>query len=116
MSTRSRWSSRAPPAASQVQITSDLSKDSRRGTPYWVSVSVTSSGGIPGGSVSVSDGSQNCTAALSGGKGKCKLTPSTPGVYTVAAHYLGDGNFSASQVEAGHTVVGKIYLPAVLKQ
>ena len=54
------------------------------------------------GNVTVSDGSQTCTAAV--GAGTCNLTSTTPGAKTITATYAGDTNYIGSSGTASHTV------------
>ncbi len=55
------------------------------------------------GNVTVSDGSQSCTAAVSAGT--CNLTSTTAGAKTITATYAGDANYNGSTAAgAAHTV------------
>jgi CSLREA domain-containing protein len=77
------------------------------GQPYNVawSVSVTSPGaGSPTGTVTASDGTDSCTAAI--GLGQCALTSTTSGAKNITATYNGDNDFNASppSVSVPHTV------------
>ena len=64
------------------------------GEPYSVPHAVSSAGGTPTGSVTVSDGtaSNTCTVA----DASCSLISATLGVKTLSVSYLGDGNFAPS--------------------
>lgn len=68
------------------------------------SVSVVSPGsGTPGGTVTVSGGSQSCTASVS--TGSCPLTFTSAGTKSISAHYNGDANYAAStSATVDHTV------------
>ncbi|MEO7509706.1 MAG: FG-GAP-like repeat-containing protein, partial [Pyrinomonadaceae bacterium] len=77
------------------------------GQPYNVawSVTVTLPGaGTPTGTVTASDGTDSCTAAI--GLGQCALTSTTSGAKNITATYNGDSDFNASppSVSAPHTV------------
>ncbi|HQR35406.1 MAG TPA: Ig-like domain repeat protein, partial [Blastocatellia bacterium] len=80
------------------------------GQAYAVNWSVTvNSPGAVGvaltGNVTVSDGSQTCTAAVSAGT--CNLTSATTGAKTITATYAGDANYNTSTSSgAPHTVSG----------
>ncbi len=71
------------------------------GTPYSVSASVTVTApgaGTPGGSITVSDGTDNCVITLPAPS--CNLTSTTTGAKTLTATYDGDASFNGS-VSAG---------------
>jgi hypothetical protein len=57
-------------------------------------------GGVPSGSVNVSDGlggtGDACTITLFAGSGSCQLTPSAPGVVPVNLAYTGDEDFNSA--------------------
>src|SRR5207249_1325377 len=55
---------------------------------------VTSTGGTPTGTVTVSDGIVSCAASVAAGT--CTLSPTTAGAKTLTASYAGDGNFAGS--------------------
>jgi hypothetical protein len=66
-----------------------------------VSVSVQSVA-APGGTVTVTNGSSSCTAALAGGTGSCSLTASAVGQNAFVVTYPGDGtNFNGSTGQGG---------------
>ncbi|MFZ1491252.1 MAG: hypothetical protein WAS51_15045, partial [Ilumatobacteraceae bacterium] len=74
----------------------------------WVTSPVAPSTGAPTGLVTVSDGTDTCTAAV--GAGTCSLVSTTTGVKTITANYPGDTNFTGSASSTGqpmvpHTVV-----------
>ena len=105
-----------PKDPSQTSITSNLTTATFAGQRYPVSVSVTSSGGTPTGTVSVSDGTSNCQIQLAGGTGSCNLTSLHPGSLTISAVYAGDATFAGSQTQVGHTVHYAIFLPLTQKR
>ena len=65
-----------------------------KGSSYMVSFAVSSDGGSPTGSVTVSDGTDSCSAPVSAGS--CQLTSTTAGLKTIKATYSGDSNFKGS--------------------
>ena len=71
--------------------------------PYLVNFSVPSTGITPTGQVTVSDGSNSCSAPVAAGS--CLLTSSTPGVKTITVTYSGDSHFSGSARTLAHTVI-----------
>ena len=92
-------------AATATAVTGDAPDPSSAGQAYVVSwsVSVTAPGaGSPSGNVTVSDGTDSCTASVAAGQ--CSLTSSTAGAKTLTATYAGDGNFTGSAGTAPHTV------------
>jgi hypothetical protein len=94
-----------PPSETSTTITSADPNPSTAGAAVTVQFTVTSSGGTPTGSVSVSDGSDSCVGDLSGGAGSCSLTPTTAGAKTLTAQYTpADGSFAASSGTLAHQV------------
>ncbi len=90
-------------AGTTTSITSDLPDPSVTGQPVTVNYTVTSGGGTPTGTVTVSDGTVSCNAPVA--TGSCALTFLTIGPKTITANYPGDANFSASaSAGAAHTV------------
>jgi len=90
-------------AATTTAISSDLPDPSVTGQPVVVNFSVTSGGGTPTGTVTVSDGTVSCNAAVA--TGNCALTFLTVGPKTITASYPGNTNFgSSSSAGAAHTV------------
>ena len=85
-------------------ITSDTPDPSVFGQNYTVSVSVTSGGGTPTGTVTISDGTNNCLAGLTGGTGSCVLPSTQVGPLTLTANYPATGAFHASSDTEPHTV------------
>jgi hypothetical protein len=78
-------------------IKSDLPDPSIVGQPVPVSFTVTpniSLTVIPPGNVTVSDGTDSCTASVSAGS--CSLTLTTVGTRSLTASYVGDSNFNSS--------------------
>src|SRR2546422_5432833 len=68
-----------------------------------VAFTVTSGGGTPTGSVTVTDGAATCNGTVAAGT--CTLTPTSSGSKTLTATYGGDANFAGStSVGASHTV------------
>jgi hypothetical protein len=92
-----------------VAITSDLSQGSAVNKPYLVSVSVTSTAGMPTGTVTVSDGKDACTFDLEN-ETSCPLTSTTAGEKTITATYSGDGNFEGGEDAADHQVWYQVIL------
>ncbi|MFZ5855964.1 MAG: beta strand repeat-containing protein [Chloroflexota bacterium] len=84
------------------------SVDSVTGQPVTVTYSVTGAFGntptAPTGNVTVSDGTDSCTASAAAGQ--CNVTFRTAGAKTIIATYAGDTNFNASpaSTSASHTV------------
>lgn len=101
----------APQFGTTTTITNTASLSSTPtsvGTSYavnWTVNAVEPAAGTPTGTVTVTDGSGFCTAAVSAGT--CNLTSTTPGLKTITASYAGEGNFAGS-TSAGtpHTVLG----------
>lgn len=86
------------------------------GQPINVAVQVTgqypgSGVAAPSGSVTVSDGTQSCEAALSGSNGvatgSCPLTEQAPRTYRLTAAYARDANYTASRATAVKVIVAK---------
>jgi hypothetical protein len=85
------------PAATQTTITTDLSSHTVTGQSYNVAFTVTvqaPGSGTPTGNVTVSDGSQMCSAMIA--VGHCTLISTTAGTKSVVAVYAGDGDFLTS--------------------
>ncbi|HET9294201.1 MAG TPA: Ig-like domain repeat protein [Gemmatimonadales bacterium] len=89
-------------AATTTAITSDSPDPSVVGEAVTVNFTVTSSGGTPTGTVTVSDGVDSCIGTVAAGT--CGLTLTTIGVGTLTATYAGDGNFTGSADTEPHTV------------
>ena len=92
-------------ALTATTITGDSPDPSLVGQNYLVTFTVipTTGSGTPTGNVTVSDGTDTCTATVA--VGSCILNSSTAGAKTLVATYAGDGNFGPS-TSAGepHTV------------
>jgi len=71
--------------------------------PYMVNFSVTAAGGTPTGQVTVSDGTNSCSAAVA--VGGCLLISNTPGTKTITVVYAGDSQFGGSSKTITHSVV-----------
>jgi LPXTG-site transpeptidase (sortase) family protein len=93
-------------ATTNTSITGDSPDPSTVGQAVAVnySVSVVSPGtGTPTGNVTVSDGTDSCTASVA--DGTCNIAFTTIGSHTLTAVYAGDtGNNSSSSSPVGHTV------------
>ncbi len=90
-------------AGTTTTIVSDTPDPSVAGVGFTVTFAVTSSGGTPTGTVSVTDGTVDCAASVA--VGSCVLTPTTAGAKTLTATYVGDANFAGStSVGEPHTV------------
>lgn len=81
-------------AATTTSITSDLSTPSVVGQPVTVAFQVTSGGGTPAGTVTVSDGVISCNATVA--VGNCPLTFTTAGPRSITATYAGNADFLTS--------------------
>jgi hypothetical protein len=71
--------------------------------PVVVQFTVTATQGVPGGTVTVSDGSVTCSGSV--GSGKCTLTPTSAGNKTLIATYASQSPFAGSVGTAPHQVV-----------
>ena len=92
-------------ASTATVITSDAPDPSSAGQGYVVqwAVSVVAPGaGTPTGNVTVSDGTDSCSAAVA--TGQCSLISTTAGAKTLTATYAGDANFVTSAGTTDHTV------------
>jgi hypothetical protein len=90
-------------ASTTTAITGDSPDPSAVGQAYTVSFTVTSAGGTPTGSVTVSDGTDQCVGTVAAGS--CSLTSTTSGAKSLVATYAGDANFAGSvSAGASHTV------------
>jgi hypothetical protein len=92
-------------ATTALTITADAADPSVVGQSYVVSwtVSVNTPGsGAPTGVVTVTDGANNCSAAVAAGA--CSLTSTITGTKTLTATYAGDANFTASSDTETHQV------------
>ena len=99
-------------AATSTRITNARSlfvKPTRVGEAFVVAVKVSTlkpGSGIPGGTVTITDGSATCTvASLSAvGTGSCSLTSTSAGWKTITARYHGSVDFLASTATVLHRV------------
>jgi len=93
-------------ADTTASIVSDTPDPTVTGQPYAVSftLSVNAPGsGTPTGTVTISDGTDSCTATLPATS--CNLTSTTVGSKTISVKYNGDANYNASPtVTTSHTV------------
>ncbi len=92
-------------ADSTTTITSDAPDPSILGQPVTVSFAVAAKSpatGTPTGNVTVSDGTNSCSAGLS--PGSCTLTLTAVGAKTLTATYAGDNNFNGSSATDPHQV------------
>lgn len=71
-------------------------------TVSWTVQAVAPGAGTPTGTVTVSDGTTSCSAAVS--VGSCALTGTTAGQPTLTASYSGDANFLSGSGATQHTV------------
>lgn len=84
-------------------ITADTPDPSVFGQNYAVNYTVVGGTGTPTGNVTVSDGTNNCTASVA--TGTCNLPSTSVGAKTLTATYAGDANFNGStSAGVGHTV------------
>jgi hypothetical protein len=92
-------------AASTTTITSDLPDPSVTGQLVTVQFSVVATppgSGTPGGTVTVSDGTNTCSASVS--QGSCQLALTSAGAQNLTATYGGDANFAGSSDDEPHQV------------
>jgi predicted secreted protein len=84
-------------ADTTTTITSIAPQPSGLSQPIEIKVQVDSNISTdPTGSVVVGSSSASCTAALTGGSGKCSLTLDQTGVHDLIAHYQGSSGFNTS--------------------
>lgn len=87
-------------AATVTTITADTPEPTVPGQPYTVSVTVTSQGGTPGGTVNVNDGAGAgagiCQVTLENGSGSCQLTSQFAGGRLLTACFVATPAFSGS--------------------
>ena len=84
-------------ANTTTTITADTPDPSNVNAAYTVTVAVAPvapGAGTPGGTITVSDGTDNCVITLPAPS--CNLTSTTTGAKTLTATYAGDANFSGS--------------------
>lgn len=95
------------PARTTTAITSDAPDPSAVGEtiPVTYSVTVNAPGaGTPGGSVTVTDGTDACVGSVA--QAACALTLTTAGAKTLTATYAGDADFQSSFGTEPHQVTG----------
>jgi hypothetical protein len=99
-----RASIQASRASTSTVIRSFSPQSSTALEPVTVAFTVSSSSGsgTPSGTVTVSDGSQTCSAPVS--QGSCTLTPTTAGNKTFTASYSGSGTFEPSSGKQTHPI------------
>ncbi|MDQ3138059.1 MAG: Ig-like domain-containing protein [Gemmatimonadota bacterium] len=87
-----------------TRITGDLPDPSAPGQVVAVSFTVSSDGGTPDGTVTITaaGGSETCSAPVSAGG--CALVLNATGNRTLTARYAGSGQFGASDDNEGHRV------------
>ncbi len=87
-----------------VAITSDAPDPSVVGQNVTINFSVTPPGaGTPTGTITVTDGTQSCSASVAAGA--CTIAFASPGARTLTAQYSGDAFFNAAtSAGASHTV------------
>jgi hypothetical protein len=98
------------PDTTKTDITSVTPAKPATGQLFTVTATVSADkpgSGTPTGQVVVSDGTQSCTAQLSGGAGSCQLSEPEALAYTLTAAYGGDANFSTSTSHDKSVTVAK---------
>jgi len=107
-------------AETTISLIEDQPDPSLVGQPISVTFGVTSTYGIPVGTVvvTVSNSLQSCADDLADGVGSCALTLDSQGTYTITASYDGDIAFAPSSGNATHLVVEslKVYIPLVRRE
>jgi len=91
-------------APTTITITGDAPDPSAPGEGVTVQFTVTSGAGTPTGSVTVQDGSDDCTGTLTNGQGSCVIELNTVGSRTLTASYGGATGFAASSTTEPHRV------------
>lgn len=103
-------------APTTTTITADTPDPSILGFAYTVDVTVSSTTGMPTGTVTVDDGAGNmCNINLVGGMGSCQINNTPVGLNTLTATYSGDTNFTTSDDTEGHTVAPAIGTITIIK-
>jgi N-acetylneuraminic acid mutarotase len=106
-------------ADTNTTITADNPDPSVLGQPITVTFTVSSSFGVPSGSVLVtaSNSLESCSGSLINGSGNCPLTINADGTYRLTATYSGDTNFNPSGDTEPHVVEPKkVFLPFSIRQ
>ncbi len=107
-STSAAESHQVDPAATTATITSDTPDPSVVGQTVTISFTVVVNApgsGTPAGNVTVSDGTQSCTATVTAGS--CAIPFNTAGARSLTATYAGNTNFSGSVSTAAPHQVNK---------
>src|SRR5207253_821742 len=92
-------------AATTTSITGHSPSPSGKGSPVLVTFSVSANApgsGTPAGTVTVSDGTTSCTAAVSAGQ--CSITLNTVGANMITATYGATPAYLSSSNTVSHTV------------
>ena len=95
----------AGPPHSVTKITGDSPDPSTPGQGFQVDVTVSGTGPIPTGTVTIIGADTGCIITLDGGIGNCEVFFFTTGKKTIKAFYSGDGTYDPSSASASHKVV-----------
>ncbi len=90
--------------ATTTTITADAPDPSTPGQTVAVSVTVSSGGTTPTGTVAITGADTNCIVTLVAGSGSCNVVFNTAGAKTLTATYNGDSLNLGSMDTEGHTV------------
>jgi N-acetylneuraminic acid mutarotase len=95
------------PITSTTTISSDNPDPSQINQPFTISYTVTATGEIPTGvvTVTVDNRQESCNGSLTDGKGTCQLALNTLGAYTLTATYGGNHILLGSSDTESHAVV-----------
>jgi N-acetylneuraminic acid mutarotase len=107
------------PISSILTIDSDNPDPSRLNQPFTVGYSVTATGEIPTGVVTVTVGSrpESCSGLLVNGLGSCQLAIDALGTYTLTATYGGNHILLGSSDTETHVVeLFKLFLPVMSRE
>jgi hypothetical protein len=106
-------------ANTTTSLFADMPDPSLAGQSISVTFEVTSTYGLPAGTVTVtaSDSLQSCSDELVAGQGGCEITLDAQGTYTITASYGGDVSFAPSSASTPHTVVDflDLFIPIILR-
>ena len=106
-------------AETTTSLLSHVPNPSLEGQPISITFEVTSTYGIPTGTVivAVSNSMQSCNDDLVDGMGSCMITLESQGAYTITAAYSGNTYFSPSQAVVSHQVADflKQFIPLILR-
>lgn len=96
----------AGPAATTTQINTHTPDPSVVGQPYTVSVTVSSAGATPTGTVSINDGAggASCQAPLNAGTASCQLSSTSAGARLLTACLQANASFAGSCANTNHQV------------